>query len=536
MTDADRRLQVLLVLKHAGYIGVYASLVRELAERGHSIHVACVGGDPTGELTLDQLSKQQPRISHSSAPQRSVLSGWSSVAWLARALGDLARYSDPRFEGVPVLRDRMAGKVETHLQGAAGFDPFTRRLALRRARKLHARVDAEISEQGVREGARLERAIPTSRRVTAFLDDQAPDVVLVSPLVDLASPLLEYLKAARQLGIPTGVCIASWDNLTSKGLLRFVPERVFVWNEMQQREAVELHDVPADRVVATGAARFDDWFAQRPSTSRTEFAQKLGIDPAHPFVLYVCSSGFIVRDEAAVVSRWIQSLRSAADERLRNVGVVVRPHPKRPAPWKRADLSGLGNATLWPPVGRAITPAEGRADFYDSIAHSAAVVGANTSAMIEAAIAGKSVYTWLASEFAQEGTIHFHYLLHENGGFLHVAKSQDEHLEQLSRSLADEAHDAERTRRFVESFVRPAGLERTVTPIYADAVEELAGLPLTTEGRSRSAIPLRLVLAPIAASSTAALAAKIGLAAVRSRLPGEPRAHQRKPRVRPARA
>ena len=153
--------------------------------------------------------------------------------------------------------------------------------------------------------------------------------MLVSPLIDLASPLLDYLKAARRLGLRTGICVASWDNLTSKGLLRFVPERVFVWNETQRREAVELHGIPADRVVATGAARFDDWFAQRPSTSREEFARKLGLDPGRPYLLYLCSSGFVAPDEVGSVSRWIEALRGADDERLRGVGVVVRPHPKR---------------------------------------------------------------------------------------------------------------------------------------------------------------------------------------------------------------
>ena len=44
--------------------------------------------------------------------------------------------------------------------------------------------------------------------------------------------------------------------------------------------------------------------------------------------------------------------------------------------------------------------------------------------MIESAILGKGVFTLLDPEFAgtQEGTLHFHYLLEENGGFLHVAR------------------------------------------------------------------------------------------------------------------
>jgi hypothetical protein len=86
------------------------------------------------------------------------------------------------------------------------------------------------------------------------------------------------------------------------------------------------------------------------------------------------------------------------------------------------------------------------------------------------------VLTILAPEFAQESTLHFHHLLEENGGFLHVASSLEEHANQLGRVLSHDAADEDRRRRFVASFVRPHGLDRPATPIFADAVEQLAGL------------------------------------------------------------
>ena len=532
--DPARRLRILLILKHAGYIGVYASLVRELAERGHSVHIGYLRRDAEGESTLERLSSL-PRITYGRAPQRAAFDGWSIVAWLVRAEGDLARFSHPRFANAPALRNRMAGKVTRHLEGASGFDPLTRRLALRRARQLHANVDGHVAAEGIRRSRRLEQAVPTSRRVTAFIREQQPDVLLASPLIDLASPVLEYLKAARELRVPTGICVASWDNLTSKGLLRFVPERVFVWNETQRREAADLHGIPAEQAVATGAARFDDWFAQAPTARREEFTAKLGLDPARPFLLYVCSSAFIVRDEVATVLGWVDALHTSGDERLRTIGVVVRPHPKRRTQWTDVDLSGYGAVVLWPPLDTEHTPAESRAEFYDSVAHSAAVVGANTSAMLEAAILGKPVYTWLAPEFAQEGTIHFHYLLHEQGGFLHLASSLDEHLAQLAAGLGREPAEADRIRRFVESFLRPGGLERPATHVYADAVEELAGLAPADLQRSAGTAATRLALTPVAFVSSVALSVTLTNAAARSRL-GEGRAEGRRLRPRPARA
>jgi len=122
---------------------------------------------------------------------------------------------------------------------------------------------------------------------------------------------------------------------------------------------------------------------------------------------------------------------------------------------------------------------DNRADFFDSLSHAAAVVGINTSAMIEAAIVGTPVFSLLAPEFAgtQEGTIHFHHLLPENGGCVRIASTLDEHVAQLNERLADTAEARAETRRFVASFVRPHGIEKPATQIFADVLEELAASP-----------------------------------------------------------
>jgi hypothetical protein len=47
--------------------------------------------------------------------------------------------------------------------------------------------------------------------------------------------------------------------------------------------------VPSDRVVVTGAQCFDQWFDRRPSRSRQELCDQLGLPADRPIVLYVCS-------------------------------------------------------------------------------------------------------------------------------------------------------------------------------------------------------------------------------------------------------
>lgn len=69
--------------------------------------------------------------------------------------------------------------------------------------------------------------------------------------------------------------------------------------------------------------------------------------------------------------------------------------------------------------------------------------------------------------------MHFEYLLEQNGGFVVDSRDLDEHVRNLGRVLRD-GHDRERQRAFVESFVRPRGLDRPVSPTVADTILEHA--------------------------------------------------------------
>src|SRR5690606_26145292 len=113
----------------------------------------------------------------------------------------------------------------------------------------------------------------------------------------------------------------------------------------------------------------------------------------------------------------------------------VRPHPYNTGAWSDADL-GDDAAAVWPRGPFNPASDDGRRDFFDSLYHAAAIVGINTSAMIEAAIAGRPVLT--IDEFAtQHETLHFRYLLRENGGPVVQSTTLAEHLAQLAAAVRD---------------------------------------------------------------------------------------------------
>ena len=190
---------------------------------------------------------------------------------------------------------------------------------------------------------------------------------------------------------------------------------------------------------------------------------------------------------------WVERLRAAADLRLRELGVLVRPHPQNARHWRHFESAGLDAVAVWPRAGASPTHATSRRAYFDSIFHSSGVVGINTSAFIEAAIIRRPTFTLVSDAFrsTQDGTLHFSHLTGEDGeGPLVVAQTWDQHLAQLGETLSrPDLHDA-RIARFLESFVRPHGLDVRSAPVAAAAVEAAAAAGAAATPRTRT---LRLV-------------------------------------------
>ncbi|HEY3158459.1 MAG TPA: hypothetical protein VGJ78_05810 [Vicinamibacterales bacterium] len=481
-----RPARFLFAVSSPEFLRYFDSTMEALVQRGHHVSVAVNWLRERKKARLDELILE-PRIEVAGViPKRGDL--WTPLARAVRGTMDFARYLDPRFAEAPALRARMVRKSLPTL-----LEPLNRirSLSVRSVNRLQRILQ------------RVERAIPVGRPLSRFLDEQQPDVVIVSPLVDASSDQVDLVRASQAAGITTVAAIASWDNLTNKGHMRVVPDLVTVWNERQREEATTLHGIPSERVAVTGAQLFDRWFERRPSQSREDFCAMVGLPADRPIVLYTGSSVFIARSEFEVpfVRRWMATLRSSGPPLLREAAILVRPHPFNCDSWEHADFTEFGPVSVWP--RQRYTPAaeEARNSFFDSLYYSAAVVGINTSAMIEAAILGKPVLSLMTGDFAgtQEGTLHFRYLLPENGGFLRVASTLDDHAAQLADVLRDPEVTRAQTLRFVEHFLRPHGMDKPCTPILVEALEGAAAQgPRVRVREGLADKSLRVVVAPLA--------------------------------------
>ena len=477
MKRAGSGRRFLFVMQYPGYLRYFDSTVRGLAARGHHVDVVFDVPHKQAEGAEALAGVPDVELVEGSAPMRGDRA-WDSVARAVRGTIDYVRYYHPKFADATYLRDRMRKVVPPALAFLARRNTST----------------VTVTRMLVSALTVCEQAIPSSRRIERFIRSRHPDAVLVTPLVTARCRQVDYVKAAQALGIPAAACIASWDHLTTKGLIRVRPDLVTVWNHEQQAEAVEFHGVDPGRIVVTGAQPFDRWFERSP-TERGSFCGTIGLSPDRPIVLFVGSTASISAPDAELVfvRRWIAALRDVPT--LKDVSILIRPHPYNSTHWREADFSDLPHVAIYPRGANPVNESD-RQDYFDSLFHADAVVGVNTTAMIEAAIVGRTVHTVLASEFedTQGGTLHFHYLLAENGGFLRVAPSLPEHARQIAETIETPGIGHAACARFVERFVRPFGRDVSATPRLVDALEQLAQTNREPVRVSRLLYPLQRLL------------------------------------------
>lgn len=471
-------MKFLFVAKQQRNAAAYFDTLHGLVQRGHQVTVAVQERDEARDRQLAERINSD-RFTVVPCPAARI-DEWGAVGPVVRRLRDCLHFLRPPLADSPALQMRVFDRLRQEL----GLDVPTEALveALRTVPPAQlGRLEAVL---------RLaERSIPTSDLLDEFVASERPDVMLISPLVHFGSAQADVAASARRHGIPVWMLLFSWDNLSTKGCMHVEPDLMFVWNDRQRREAEELHRFPSGRVVVAGAARFDSFFDLKPAMTREQFLRPLGLDPARPTLLYLCSSRLIAPEELGFIRRWWATVRASSLESLREANIVVRPHPDIALPPEEISL----RRHVWPAAPdidaragqlfddpRAVVLRTSYKDLlglHESLLHSTAVVGLNTTAELEAGIVGRPVFSIQPDDGeGQRATVHFHYLTREQGGFVSVASTIPDHLAQLESAVGD-GFDPAPIRAFIESFLRPHGIDRPVSPLLADALLQRAGAP-----------------------------------------------------------
>jgi len=114
-----------------------------------------------------------------------------------------------------------------------------------------------------------------------------PDLVITSTTGITTGMDIAVTRKAKREKIKTLCLVHSWDNIAgAKGILFIRPDFMGVWNELQKKEAVELHFYDPKKVFIVGPVNFDIYYQRNVFIDREQFLKKMGLDPNKRLVTF----------------------------------------------------------------------------------------------------------------------------------------------------------------------------------------------------------------------------------------------------------
>jgi hypothetical protein len=297
-------------------------VLRKLAANRDTVHVAVDHGFSPSDRVWRREAKA---LSVSLGPAPPLESRpWYPLAAAVRGCLDVLQPLD----GPREVREWRRQSV---LEGASSL---ARRLASSRLAMRPA-----VRRGFVRRLEEMAHALPVDATVLQFFGDQSPAMVILAPLTGADPSQVDYIRAARALGIGTFGYTTAWSDLVARGRLQDLPDCVGVWNRDQRREAIDLQGVPPQRTTVVGACGVTRFVDPSPGRSRAQAVREAGLDPANRVVVFAGGAGTTPASELAMFEEWHHVLRAQGSPHVREATVLVRPHPANEAAWRAAIQS-----------------------------------------------------------------------------------------------------------------------------------------------------------------------------------------------------
>lgn len=306
---------------------------------------------------------------------------------------------------------------------------------------------------------------PANRDVKAFIEEIGPEFVLASPANLQGSLDIECVKAARELNIPSAILALSWDNLTTKGLFHAVPDMLFVWNSVHKKEAEVVHGIPSENIEVSGSPFFEKWLRPEFLGGEKEgLMEKMGLKRDARYVLYVGSTKRIAEDEGWLV----KDIDEMIHREFPDLYLVVRPHPANVEPFKNIVSERV---IVWPKEGVLATKKQDVDDYRIMLTNALAVVGINTSAMVDAVVLGVPTVAFLVEKYrrTQVEAIHFKYMMESHA--VGLVEHADELMNLLQAIDLNKAWGEEDRGNFVKKFIAPYGRDIMPSEYIAEKID-----------------------------------------------------------------
>ncbi|MEK7188219.1 MAG: hypothetical protein AAB685_00005, partial [Patescibacteria group bacterium] len=241
----------------------------------------------------------------------------------------------------------------------------------------------------------LKRFYKPSQVAYDYLLKEKPDVVICSTLMLMPQYAdFDLACVAKEQGIPVIAIVPTLDSLTTKTKFQVKPDMVFCWSEFHKQELIKYHDIDENIIHCVGPYSHEWFLKPQAPTRKDKFYKKWGLDPDKKIVTFISSSPATVGDETEAIY--------ALAEANQGYQFVVRPHPQR-----HGQYAKLKDVWIIPGTAEKLDDQINFQLAFDTYFYSSTIFSINSSAMIDALLMGKSVYS-IKTQFpdAREGAIH----------------------------------------------------------------------------------------------------------------------------------
>lgn len=116
-----------------------------------------------------------------------------------------------------------------------------------------------------------------------FFEKYSPSAVFLAHLFD--EPEIALLREAKKRNVVSIAFINSWDKVTSRCIMRLLPDKAIVFNDLVKQELIDFNEMNPKDILVSGLPQYDFFYTDQRSP-REEFFKKIGVNSEKKLIVY----------------------------------------------------------------------------------------------------------------------------------------------------------------------------------------------------------------------------------------------------------